>query len=105
MKLDVPYQPPNSTNELSKMLNRFVSSTVSLIMLIPPIRDVLILLSFSGLLGIFLFVAAPGQRDGTVSSLYSSRFYLSAHKRHACPPTSVSYTHLDVYKRQYQHCD
>ena len=69
------------------MLNRFVSSTVSLIMLIPPIRDFLILLSFSGLLGISLFVTAPGQRDGTFSSLYSSRFYLSAHKCHACPLT------------------
>ena len=56
-------------------------------MLIPPFRDVLILLSFSGLLGISLFVTAPGQRDGTVSSLYSFRFYLSVHKRHACPPT------------------
>ena len=56
-------------------------------MLIPPFRDVLILPSFSEFLGISLFVTVPGQRDGIFSSLYSFRFYLSAHKRHACPPT------------------
>ena len=74
--------------QLDTMLDTMSETDLKIIiMLIPPIRDVLILLSFSGLLGISQFVTAPGQRDGTFSSLYSSRFYLSAHKRHACPPT------------------
>jgi hypothetical protein len=55
--------------------------------LIPEDKRLLWFSRPSGLLGIFLFVTAPGQREGTVSSLSSSRFYLSAHKRHACPPT------------------